>query len=123
MAAIGFVLHHERTQAADLAREAAAWLQDEGHEVRIPRPDADIAGLASLGCDEGALGDGLDLAVSLGGDGTMLRTVDLVAGTGCRSSASTSARWATSPTSSRRARGRRSSGSSPESARSRSACC
>ena len=53
MAAIGFVLHHERTQAADLAREAAAWLQDEGHEVRIPRPDADLAGLASLGCDEG----------------------------------------------------------------------
>ena len=82
MAAIGFVLHHERSQAADLAREAAAWLQDEGHEVRIPRPDADIAGLTSLGCDEGSLGDGLDLAVSLGGDGTMLRTVDLVAGCG-----------------------------------------
>ena len=36
MAAIGFVLHHERAQAADLAREAAAWLQDEGHEVRMP---------------------------------------------------------------------------------------
>ena len=78
MAAIGLVLHHERTQAADLAREAAAWLQDEGHEVRIPRLDADFAGLASLGCDEGSLADGLDLAVSLGGDGTMLRTVDLV---------------------------------------------
>ena len=82
MAAIGLVLHHERTQAADLAREAAAWLQDEGHVVRIPRPDADIAGLSSLGCDDGALGEGLDLAVSLGGDGTMLRTVDLVAGHG-----------------------------------------
>jgi NAD+ kinase len=82
MAAIGFVLHHERTQAADLAREAAAWLQDEGHDVRIPRPDADLAGLASLGCDERSLADGLDLAVSLGGDGTMLRTVDLVAGCG-----------------------------------------
>ena len=53
MAAVGFVLHHERTQAADLAREAAAWLQDEGHEVRIPRPDADIAGLASLGLRRG----------------------------------------------------------------------
>src|SRR5436190_22170094 len=79
MASIGFVLHHERTQAADLAREAAAWLQDEGHAVRIPRPDADLAGLESLGCDEAVFGDGLDLAVSLGGDGTMLRTVDLVA--------------------------------------------
>ena len=45
MAAIGFVLHHERAQAAELAREAAAWLLADGHEVRIPRPDADIAGL------------------------------------------------------------------------------
>jgi len=82
MAAIGFVLHHERTQAADLAREAAEWLQEGGHEVRIPQPDADLAGLASLGCDEATFGTGLDLAVSLGGDGTMLRTVDLVAGAG-----------------------------------------
>ncbi len=82
MATVGFVLHHERTQAADLAREAAAWLQDDGHEVRIPRPDADLAGLGSLGCDDGELGPGLDVAVSLGGDGTMLRTVDLVAGDG-----------------------------------------
>ena len=82
MAAVGFVLHHERSQAADLAREAAAWLQDEGHEVRIPRPDADLADLRSLGCDEATFGEGLDLAVSLGGDGTMLRTVDLVAGAG-----------------------------------------
>ena len=82
MAAVGLVLHHERTQAADLAREAAAWLQDEGHSVRLPRPDADLAGLASLGCEDGSLGSGLDVAVSLGGDGTMLRTVDLVAGDG-----------------------------------------
>jgi len=82
MATVGFVLHHERTQAADLARDTAAWLQDEGHVVRIPRPDADLAGLTSLGCEEATLGAGLDVAVSLGGDGTMLRTVDLVAGDG-----------------------------------------
>lgn len=78
MAVIGFVLHHERAHAADLAREAAAWLVAAGHEVRIPRPDADLAGLPDYGCDEAALAPGLDLAVSLGGDGTMLRTVDLV---------------------------------------------
>jgi NAD+ kinase len=82
MATVGFVLHHERTQAADLAREAAAWLQDEGHVVRLPREDATIAGLTSLGCEDAALVAGLDVAVSLGGDGTMLRTVDLVAGDG-----------------------------------------
>jgi NAD+ kinase len=82
MATVGFVLHHERTQAADLARDTAAWLQDEGHVVRLPQEDADIAGLRSLGCEDTALGSGLDVAVSLGGDGTMLRTVDLVAGDG-----------------------------------------
>lgn len=82
MAAIGLVLHHERAQSADLARRSAEWLLAAGHEVRIPRPDADLAGLGDLACDEGKLPIGLDLAVSLGGDGTMLRTVDLVAGEG-----------------------------------------
>jgi len=82
MAAIGLVLHHQRAQAAELAREAAAWLVADGHEVRIPRPDADIAGLGEHGCDQAILPVGLDLAVSLGGDGTMLRTVDLVANEG-----------------------------------------
>ena len=83
MAAIGFVLHHERAQAAELARETTAWLVAAGHEVRLPQPDADIAGLGEHGCnDEAAVAVGLDLAVSLGGDGTMLRTVDLVAGEG-----------------------------------------
>jgi NAD+ kinase len=82
MATVGFVLHHEREQAAALAREAADWLRTEGHDVRVPQPDADIAGLGEVGCDEGSLSKGLELAVSLGGDGTMLRTVDLVAGEG-----------------------------------------
>jgi NAD+ kinase len=80
--AVGFVLHHERSQAAELAAEAAAWLLGEGHTVRLPRPDAELAGLAEHGCDDDDLGPGLDVAVSLGGDGTMLRTVDLVAAAG-----------------------------------------
>lgn len=82
MTAIGMVLHRERAQAAALAREVAAWLLAAGHEVRLPHHDAVLAGLPALGCDEADLGADLDLAVSLGGDGTMLRTVDLVAGRG-----------------------------------------
>ncbi len=82
MAVVGLVLHHERRHAAELARDAADWLHAAGHEVRLPRPDADIAGLGELGCSDAELPAGLDLAVSLGGDGTMLRTVDLVAGEG-----------------------------------------
>ena len=82
MAVIGFVLHRERAQAAELAREAAAWLRQEGHEVRLPQADAVAAELGELGCPDEELAGGLDVAVSLGGDGTMLRTVDLVAGAG-----------------------------------------
>jgi NAD+ kinase len=80
MAVIGMVLHHERPQAADLSRDAAAWLVERGHEVRLPLRDAGIAGLASHGVPEQTFARGLGLAVSIGGDGTMLRTVDLVAG-------------------------------------------
>lgn len=76
------VLHHERPQALALARDTAAWLERRGDQVRLARADAVIAGLAASACDESELGAGADVAVSLGGDGTMLRTVDLVAGAG-----------------------------------------
>ena len=71
MASIGFVAHNQRKGALDLAEKTASWLRGEGHEAWI------------LGADSpsgAAAGDGkpLDLAVSLGGDGTMLRAVDLV---------------------------------------------
>ncbi len=82
MSVIGLVVHHERGQAADLAHEIASWLVARGHEVRIPRSEADLAGLGAAACEEDELALGLDLAMSLGGDGTMLRTVDLVAGEG-----------------------------------------
>ncbi len=80
MATVAFLLHHRHPEAVELARGAAAWLLEQGHEVRLPRADAEHAGLAELGCAPEALTTGLDLAVSLGGDGTMLRAVDLVAG-------------------------------------------
>jgi NAD+ kinase len=82
MAVIGIIVHHEREQAAELARDAAGWLAERGHEVRLPLRDAGVAGLPELGLPEETFARGLDLAVSLGGDGTMLRTVDLVAGEG-----------------------------------------
>jgi len=82
MAVVGLVLHHEREQAAELAREAAGWLTERGHEVRLPLRDAGIAGLSSLGSPEETFARGLDVAASLGGDGTVLRTVDMVAAEG-----------------------------------------
>jgi NAD+ kinase len=82
MATVALIVHGERLQAIELARAAARWLMDRGHDVRLPKGDAGIAGLADLGVADGELPQGLDLAVSLGGDGTMLRTVDLVAAEG-----------------------------------------
>jgi NAD+ kinase len=76
--AVGLVPHPNRPAATELAKHAAAWLSERGVEVRIPGPDADRAGLAHFGVDPSELTDGLDVVISLGGDGTMLRTVDLV---------------------------------------------
>jgi NAD+ kinase len=76
------IVHPERAHASELARDAAAWLGERGHEVRLPLRDAVVAGLPDLGVAEETFSRGLDLAASLGGDGTMLRTVDLVAGDG-----------------------------------------
>jgi NAD+ kinase len=75
VAAIGFVTHTQREGAAGLARETAEWLQREGHEAWFLDPD----GARS---SNGQRPAHLDLAVSLGGDGTMLRTVDLVSPVG-----------------------------------------
>jgi NAD+ kinase len=82
MASVALFLHHERAQAAELAAGAARWLLDGGHQVCLPEHDATLAGHPELAADEATLGAGLDLAVSLGGDGTMLRTVRAVADQG-----------------------------------------
>lgn len=82
MVTAGFVLHSEREQAAAITHDLAAWLLDRGHDVRLPEDDAERLGLVDHGVTEERFADGLDVAVSLGGDGTMLRTVELVADAG-----------------------------------------
>jgi NAD+ kinase len=82
MAAVGLLVHHVHEDAWRLARDAATWLMARGYEVRLPEDDAALTGLVSLGASEEGFTKGLDLAVSLGGDGTMLRTVDLVSDEG-----------------------------------------
>ena len=66
MATIGLFPNLLRSDAIELAGSTAEWLVAEGHRAMV---------LAEAV-------PGLDLAVSLGGDGTMLRTVDLVAAGG-----------------------------------------
>ena len=79
MASFALVTHPFRREAAELARDAAQWLAARGQEVRILETEAGPLGLGQHACEPSKLTPGLDLAVSLGGDGTMLRTIELVA--------------------------------------------
>ncbi len=78
MASVGVVVHWGSDRASDLAREVTEWLLHRGHRVVLPTNDAELAGHPELGVDDSPLA-GLDLALSVGGDGTMLRTVHLAA--------------------------------------------
>lgn len=80
MTRFGLVVHLEREQASALAREATGWLESGGHEVRLPYDDAAAVGLGDHGVAAEGFAPSIDVVVSIGGDGTMLRTVDLVAG-------------------------------------------
>lgn len=82
MATFGLVLHRQRPEAVVLAVDATRRLEADGHHVRLPRSDAIGAGLADHGVDEADFAAGLDVTVSLGGDGSMLRAVHLVAAVG-----------------------------------------
>jgi len=65
MAVIAFYTNPFRPEAAALAERASGWLSERGHRsVPALRPD----GTASA--------EGADLVVSLGGDGTLLRSVE-----------------------------------------------
>jgi NAD+ kinase len=75
---VGIVPHRDRPVAHELARAAAGWLRSRGLEVRVPGGDAVPAGLDDVAVPRDDFAVGLDVAISLGGDGTMLRTVDLV---------------------------------------------
>lgn len=79
---VGIVVHHDRPEAASLAKETATRLLADGHEVRVPDDDAAVAGLDDLAVDRASFAtDGsLTAVVSLGGDGTILRTVHLLGG-------------------------------------------
>jgi len=81
---VGLVVHLERAEAASLARAAVAWLVERDHTVRLPADDAAKLGLPdhapASSCSSFA--STVDVVVSIGGDGTMLRAVDLVADEG-----------------------------------------
>jgi NAD+ kinase len=78
MTAVAVVAHHEREDAAVLARTAIGWLRERGHEAWVVPDDAAVLDLGAH-VDERPLSSA-DLVVCLGGDGTMLRAVHLLDG-------------------------------------------
>jgi NAD+ kinase len=70
MSTVGLIFHDGREDTCAFAGALGEWLRDAGHEVRTAGGDEQV---------ELGFGDGLDLAVSLGGDGNILRAVALVA--------------------------------------------
>ena len=66
MTSVALVVHPERTEAAEIADRAKRWLAAQGHAAVLVDDEAEALDV-----------DQIDLAVSLGGDGTMLRTVAL----------------------------------------------
>lgn len=82
MSRVAVVVHHGRPRARELAAQAIDWLTSNGHSAHVPEADAEACGLGRWAADDGELATAVDLALSLGGDGTMLRAVDLVAPAG-----------------------------------------
>jgi NAD+ kinase len=78
---VGFILKPDKTEAGALVEDLVPWLTREGHVAVVPTEDQ----IAPTGCEivpEDQLGEAVDLAVVLGGDGTMLRAARLVADQG-----------------------------------------
>ncbi|MFN3254218.1 MAG: NAD(+)/NADH kinase [Ilumatobacter sp.] len=78
IARLALVAHHQRDEAARHAATVAAWCAANGVEFWMPPTDAAVLGLDHV-ADDRSLGDA-DVVVSLGGDGTMLRSVALLDG-------------------------------------------
>lgn len=73
------MLHTQRDAAVEQAVAIISRLEKLGHECVLPHHDAQVVGAPGLGVDEELVGKDVALALSLGGDGNMLRAVRSVA--------------------------------------------
>ena len=82
MAVVGLIVHQGRPEAVAAARDLSLWLTEEGHSVRMPPEEAAAALSSHLQVDPDDFAAGLDAVVTLGGDGSILRAVELVGESG-----------------------------------------
>ena len=82
MSVISMMVHPERSESLELAAALAGYLEKSGNKVRLDEVGASAVGRSELGCSTENFAADADLAVSIGGDGTMLRTFERVAQAG-----------------------------------------
>jgi NAD+ kinase len=78
VSSVGFILKPDKSEAGVLLDDLVPWLREQGHVPVVTTEDQ----ISPAGCEvvpESELGEAVDLAVVLGGDGTMLRAARLVA--------------------------------------------
>jgi NAD+ kinase len=78
---VGFILRPDKTEASELAARLSKWLAGAGHEPIVLAED-NVAIPEATVIPEAELGSASDIAVVLGGDGTMLRAANLVSDDG-----------------------------------------
>jgi NAD+ kinase len=78
---VGFILKPDKTEAGVLLEELVPWLLAEGH-VPVVTTEDQVSPRGAEVVPQDTLGKVTDLAVVLGGDGTMLRAAQLVADLG-----------------------------------------
>jgi NAD+ kinase len=78
---VGFILKPDKAEPSALVDQLVPWLRERGH-VPVVTTEDQIAPVGAEIVPELELGAAIDIAVSLGGDGTMLRASRLVADRG-----------------------------------------
>ena len=69
------MVHPERNESLEVAAALADYLEKSGNKVRLDEVGASAVGRSELGCSTENFAADADLAVSIGGDGTMIGTI------------------------------------------------
>jgi len=80
MKSVAVVIHRKKMSAKKIAVELVPWLAERDIEVKMVKGDAAVIGRDDLGIKSDALITDVDLLITLGGDGTILRAVRLLGG-------------------------------------------